>query len=159
MNNVPLPQDVLITLTTDIVAAHVANNSVSVSDVSQLITSVHAALNGLSTPVAPEAPRQEPAVPIRASIKPDYLICLEDGKKFKMLRRHLMTRYQMTPDVYRAKWGLAPDYPMTAPNYTAQRKELAHKIGLGRKPKAAAVSAPVSKPRKLRIKTPAAIVE
>ncbi len=159
MNNMPLPHDTLITLTTDIVAAHVSNNTVSVGDVSQLITNVHAALNGLSTPIESEVARPKPAVPIRASIKPDYIVCLEDGKKLKMLKRHLMACYQMTPEAYRAKWGLPQDYPMTAPNYTAQRKELAHKNGLGHKPKVATVPAPASKPRKLGIKTPAAVAE
>jgi predicted transcriptional regulator len=127
-------QEVLITLTADIVAAHVSNNKVSVDDVSTLISNVHSALSGLNAPAAP-APvaKQEPAVSIRASIKPDYIICLEDGKKMKMLRRHLMTAYGMTPDDYRAKWGLASDYPMVAPNYAAQRAELAKKIGLGTK--------------------------
>lgn len=133
MTDTILPQDTLITLTADIVAAHVSNNSVSVSDVPQLISTVHAALSGLGSPSQPEPARQEPAVSVRASVKPDYIVCLEDGKKLKMLKRHLMTHYQMTPEDYRAKWGLPSDYPMTAPNYAAQRKELAHKIGLGRK--------------------------
>jgi predicted transcriptional regulator len=126
--------ELLITLTSDIVAAHVANNSVSVGDVASLITSVHSALAGLNAPVEPPVEKQEPAVSIRSSVKPDYVICLEDGKKLKMLKRHLMTHYQMTPDEYRAKWGLPADYPMVAPNYAQQRKELAVKIGLGRKP-------------------------
>ncbi len=121
----------LITLTADIVAALVSNNSVAVSDLPLVIQNVHSALAGLGTaPVAP-AEKQEPAVSIRTSIKPDHIVCLEDGKKLKMLKRHLMTAYQMTPDEYRAKWGLPSDYPMVAPNYAAQRRMLAMKIGLG----------------------------
>lgn len=125
--------ETLMTLTADIVAAHVSNNSVAVSDMPTLIANVHAALVGLSahTP-APEV-RAEPAVSIRASIKPDYIVCLDDGKKLKMLKRHLMTHYGMTPDEYRAKWGLPSDYPMVSPNYAEQRRGLAIKIGLGRK--------------------------
>ncbi len=127
--------ETLITLTADIVAAHVSNNSVAVSDIPSLIENVHRALNGLSAgEVAVEAEMPEPAVSIRASIKPDYIVCLEDGKKLKMLKRHLMTHYNMTPDEYRARWTLPADYPMVAPNYAATRRELAKKIGLGRKP-------------------------
>ena len=126
--------ETIITLTADIVAAHVSNNSVAVSDLPTLIANVHNALAGLggSAP-APEV-RAEPAVSIRASVKPDYIVCLDDGKKLKMLKRHLMTHYGMTPDEYRAKWGLPADYPMVAPNYAEQRRSLAVKIGLGRKP-------------------------
>ncbi len=127
-------QEALITLTADIVAAHVSNNSVAVSDIPTLIQNVFGALNGLSSPIVVEVPRAEPAVSIRSSIKPDYIVCLEDGKKLKMLKRHLMTSYGMTPDDYRAKWGLAADYPMVAPNYAEQRRTLAKAIGLGRKP-------------------------
>lgn len=125
--------ELLITLTADIVAAHVSNNSVAVSDVSLLIGNVHNALAGLAggtTAVA--AP--EPAVPVRGSVKKDYIICLEDGKKLKMLKRHLMTHYGMTPDDYRAKWGLPADYPMVAPAYAETRRVLAKAIGLGRAP-------------------------
>jgi len=139
MSTETLSQDILIALTADIVAAHVSNNSVSVGDVAGLIANVHSALSGLGTPAEPEVPKQEPAVSVRASVKPDYIVCLEDGKKLKMMKRHLKTAYQMTPDEYRAKWGLPADYPMTAPNYAQQRKDLAVKIGLGRKPKAASV--------------------
>ena len=121
----------LVSLTADIVAAHVTNNSVSVGDLPQLISNVHGALSGLSGP-APVEP-QEPKVPVRSSVKPDYIICLEDGKKLKMLKRHLMTHYQMTPDEYRRKWNLAPDYPMVAPNYAQKRRDLAKSIGLGTK--------------------------
>lgn len=127
-------QEMLVTLTADIVAAHVSNNSVAVSDLPLLIQNVHGALAGLSQPDEVATVKQEPAVSIRASIKPDYIVCLEDGKKLKMLKRHLMTHYGMTPEDYRAKWGLSADYPMVAPNYAEQRRSLAHKIGLGRKP-------------------------
>jgi predicted transcriptional regulator len=125
--------ETLITLTADIVSAHVSNNSVAVNDLPQLIQNVHGALSGLGGQ-AEEAPvKLEPAVSIRSSIKPDYVVCLEDGKKLKMLKRHLMTHYQMTPDEYRQKWGLNADYPMVAPNYAEQRRALAKKIGLGTK--------------------------
>ena len=126
--------ETLITLTSDIVAAHVSNNSVSSDEVSNLITSVYSALSGLGQPVQEVEPALEPAVSIRASVKPDYLVCLEDGKKLKMLRRYLRTNYNMTPDEYRERWGLPADYPMVAPNYAETRRELAKKIGLGRKP-------------------------
>ena len=133
MSNESDSQDTLLTLTADIVAAHVSNNSVAVNDLPNLIQNVHNALSGISSaPTAPEA-RPEPKVPIRSSIKPDYIVCLEDGKKLKMLKRHLMTHYQMTPDQYRQKWGLAADYPMVAPNYAEQRRVLAKSIGLGTK--------------------------
>src|SRR3982751_5933208 len=125
-------QDTLLTLTADIVAAHVSNNSVAVNDLPNLIQNVHAALSTITGSSAPEV-RPEPKVSIRSSIKPDYIVCLEDGKKLKMLKRHLMTHYQMTPDQYRQKWGLSPDYPMVAPNYAEQRRSLAKKIGLGTK--------------------------
>ena len=125
--------ETLITLTADIVAAHVSNNSVAVSDIPTLITNVHLALSGLGTPAAPALVKLEPAVSIRSSIKPDYIICLEDGKKLKMLKRHLMTSFGMTPDDYRAKWNLPADYPMVAPNYAETRRTLAKQIGLGRK--------------------------
>lgn len=125
--------DMLITLTADIVAAHVSNNSVAVNDLPQLIQNVHAALSGVAgASNAPEA-KPEPKVPIRSSIKPDYIVCLEDGKRLKMLKRHLMTHYGLTPDQYRQKWGLAADYPMVAPNYAEQRRTLAKSIGLGTK--------------------------
>ncbi len=126
-------QETLVTLTTDIVAAHVSNNSVAISDLPNLIQSVYAALSGVQASPEPQPVKQEPAVSVRISVKPDFIVCLEDGKKLKMLKRHLMTHYQMTPDDYRAKWNLAPDYPMVAPNYAEQRRTLAKKIGLGRK--------------------------
>jgi predicted transcriptional regulator len=126
--------ETLITLTADIVSAHVSNNSVSVSDLPQLIANVHGALSALGGAAAPEPEvKAVPAVPIRSSIKPDYLVSLEDGKKLKMLKRHLMTHHQMTPEDYRRKWGLPADYPMVAPNYAEQRRTLAKKIGLGTK--------------------------
>ena len=125
--------ETLVTLTADIVAAHVSNNNVAVSDIPLIIRSVHEALSGLGTKSAPEAEPQQPAVSVRASIKPDYIVCLEDGKKMKMLRRHLATDHGMTPDEYRAKWNLAKDYPMVAPNYAEKRRELAKSIGLGTK--------------------------
>src|SRR6195952_6138866 len=125
--------ETLITLTADIVSAHVSNNSVAVSDLPLLIQNVHSALSSLGDDLVEPEVKQEPAVSIRASIKPDYIVCLEDGKKLKMLKRHLMTHYQMTPDQYRAKWGLSADYPMVAPNYAEQRRALAKKIGLGTK--------------------------
>jgi predicted transcriptional regulator len=126
--------ETLITLTSDIVAAHVSNNSVAVGELATVITSVYGALAGLGQAVVVEEKMPEPAVSIRSSIKPDYIVCLEDGKKLKMLKRHLMTHYNLTPDQYRARWGLAADYPMVAPNYAEKRRELAKKIGLGRKP-------------------------
>ena len=125
--------ETLITLTSDIVAAHVSNNSVAVNDLPNLIQNVHSALASISSSgSAPEA-KPEPKVSIRASVKPEYIVCLEDGKKQKMLKRHLMTNHGMTPDEYRQKWGLAADYPMVAPNYAEQRRALAKSIGLGTK--------------------------
>ena len=141
MNDNDALQETLIALTTDIVAAHVSNNSVAVNDLPQLIQNVHGALAGLSGPHSVPEVRPEPRVPIRSSIKPDYIVCLEDGKKLKMLKRHLMTHYQMTPDQYRQKWGLNADYPMVAPNYAEQRSALAKAIGLGTKRKRPAVGA------------------
>ncbi|GMG82190.1 MucR family transcriptional regulator [Paralimibaculum aggregatum] len=127
----------LLSLTSQIVAAHVSNNAVANTDLPQLIETVFHTLSGLDgTPAEPE-PEQKPAVPIKKSINDDFLICLEDGKKLKMLKRHLSTAYGMTPEEYRAKWGLPHDYPMVAPNYSKTRKDLAKKIGLGRKPKSA----------------------
>lgn len=127
-------KETLITLTSDIVAAHVSNNDVDVDAVPNLITNVYQALSGLGAPVEPEEERPEPAVSVRASVKPDYIVCLEDGKKLKMLKRYLRTNYDMTPEEYRARWNLPSDYPMVAPNYAEKRRDLAKKIGLGRKP-------------------------
>ena len=125
--------ETLITLTSDIVAAHVSNNSVAVDELPTLIKNVYGALSGLGAAAQEEA-RPEPAVSIRASVKPDHLVCLEDGKKMKMLKRHLMTDHGLTPAEYRARWGLAADYPMVAPEYAETRRRLAKEIGLGRKP-------------------------
>src|SRR3982751_4457789 len=126
-------EDTLLTLTADIVAAHVSNNSVAVNDLPTLIQNVHSALSDISKAAAAPEPRPEPKVSVRSSIKPDYIVCLEDGKKLKMLKRHLMTHYNLTPDQYRQKWGLSSDYPMVAPNYAEQRRTLAKSIGLGTK--------------------------
>lgn len=123
--------ETLVTLTADIVSAHVAHNNVPVSDMAVLVRNVFSALAGLGEEVVAPVPAQVPAVSIRASIKPDYLVCLEDGKKLKMLKRHLMTHFQMTPADYRTKWNLPSDYPMVAPNYAEQRRTLAKSIGLG----------------------------
>src|SRR3954453_1985064 len=127
--------DTLLTLTADIVAAHVSNNSVAVNDLPNLIQNVHGALSGISGNSSEPEPNPDPKVSIRSSIKPDYIVCLEDGKKLKMLKRHLMTHYNLTPDQYRQKWGLTSDYPMVAPNYAEQRRTLAKSIGLGTKRK------------------------
>lgn len=122
----------LLEMTADIVSAYVGNNSVSANDLPSLIANIHAALSSVTTGVVEVAPEpKEPAVPIRKSISPDFLICLEDGRKFKSLKRHLRTKYDMSPEDYRAKWGLAKDYPMVAPNYAKARSELAKQMGLG----------------------------
>jgi len=146
--------DMLLTLTADIVAAHVSNNSVGIADLPDLISRVHGTLAGLGRPKEEPVEEQKPAVSIRASVKPDYIVCLEDGKKLKMLRRHLMTNFGMTPDDYRAKWNLPKDYPMVAPNYAEKRRALAKEIGLGtkgrgggRKPAAKAAPAPARRGR------------
>jgi predicted transcriptional regulator len=124
----------LLALTSDIVAAHASNNAVPSSELSGLIEAVFGTLSSLSQPAEPVV-ELKPAVSIKKSVTDDYLICLDDGKKLKMLKRHLKTAYDMTPEDYRAKWGLGHDYPMVAPNYAKKRQELAKKIGLGRKPK------------------------
>lgn len=126
--------ETLITLTSDIVAAHVSNNSVSADEVASLITNVYSALSGLGGEAAVEEPAPEPAVSVRSSVKKDHLVCLDCGKKMKMLRRHLSSEHDMSPADYREKWGLSPDYPMVAPDYAETRRDLAVKIGLGRKP-------------------------
>lgn len=123
----------LLALTTDIVASHVSNNEVAMADLPQLIQQVHGALAQISGVAPAPAEKLTPAVPIKKSILPDYIVCLEDGKKLKMLKRHIKTRYNLTPDEYRERWGLGADYPMVAPNYAAQRSSLAKKIGLGTK--------------------------
>lgn len=131
----PIAAD-LIEATTEIVAAYVGRNALSASDVPDLIAKVHVALVGLNgaTASAPAPEPLKPAVPIKKSITPDFLICLEDGKQFKSLKRHLGTHFNLTPDEYRAKWGLPADYPMVAPNYSQTRSSLAKSNGLGRKP-------------------------
>jgi predicted transcriptional regulator len=125
----------ILALTTEIVSAHLSNNAVIQNEVPDLIHSVFSKLNELAAGEEHAAVELTPAVPIKKSVTEDYIICLEDGKKLKMLKRHLMTAYNMTPEEYRAKWGLKPDYPMVAPSYAAKRQELAKKIGLGRKPR------------------------
>ena len=125
----------ILALTTEIVSAHVANNNVGSAEVPEFIQKIYGKLSELATGEETSSVELTPAVPIKKSVTDDYIICLEDGKKLKMLKRHLMTAYGMTPEEYRAKWGLRPDYPMVAPNYAAKRQELAKKIGLGRKPK------------------------
>jgi predicted transcriptional regulator len=128
--------EMLIELTADVVAAYVSNNPVPAAELPNLITDVHAALgrvgNGSEQPVVD---KQKPAVNPKKSVHDDYIICLEDGKRFKSLKRHLMTHYNLTPDQYREKWALDSSYPMVAPNYAEARSQLAKKMGLGRKPK------------------------
>ena len=124
----------LLELTTDIVAAHAGNNTVALGDLPQLIQNVYEALAAVGTQPAP-AERLRPAVAVKKSVLPDYIICLEDGKRLKMLKRHLKTAYNLTPEEYRERWNLPADYPMVAPNYTKQRSNLAKQIGLGTKPR------------------------
>ena len=121
----------LLGLTTEIVAAHVANNTVPTSDLPSLISQVYGALATVGAAPEPAPEKPQPAVPVRKSVHPDYIVCLEDGKKLKMLKRHLMTAYNLTPDEYRERWNLPADYPMVAPNYARQRSRLAKEIGLG----------------------------
>ena len=127
----------LVELTADIVAAYVGNNAVPANELPALINDVYKALSSAVTDGGEEKKKEElkPAVPIRRSVHPDYIICLEDGKKFKSLKRHLRTHYDMSPEEYREKWGLPPDYPMVAPNYAKARSELAKKMGLGQRRK------------------------
>lgn len=136
MNDNTAPADVgefdLVELSADIVSAYVSHNAVSPSDLTRLIADVHGALRALRSNEAPAVVEDlKPAVPVRKSVAADYIICLEDGKKFKSLKRHLRTQYNMTPEQYREKWGLGPDYPMVAPNYAAARSQLAKEMGLG----------------------------
>jgi len=134
----------LLTLTADVVIAHVTGNDVPAADVPALIASIHEGLARAGNR-APQPEPQAPAVPIRSSVRPDYLVCLEDGRRMTMLRRHLMTRYGLTPDAYRAKWNLPPDYPMVAPNYAAKRRAIAHSSGFGKgRRDAAAAPEPVT---------------
>jgi predicted transcriptional regulator len=129
-----MPQDHLIELTAEIVAAYVSSNNVASEDLTALIRDVHGALNRTATgAVAAEVEAPKPAVAAKKSVMPDYIICLEDGKKFKSLKRHLRTHYDLTPEEYRQKWGLPPDYPMVAPNYAKARSTLAKKMGLGQR--------------------------
>lgn len=144
----------VIEMAADIVSAYVGNNTISVNDLPNLIKNVHAALSGVQTGTTAEpATPQTPAVAVRRSITPDFLICLEDGRKFKSLKRHLQTKYDLSPDAYRAKWNLPRDYPMVAPNYAASRSALAKSMGLGQggrqpaKAVAAAKAPTVRKPR------------
>lgn len=130
----PEGDDDIRRMVTEIVAAYVSKNTVAPGDLPALIKSVHASLGGISGKPVKDgvAPARNPAVPVRKSVTPDYIVCLEDGKKLKMLKRHLRARYKMSPDEYRAKWGLPPNYPMTAPNYAAKRSDYAKQIGLGK---------------------------
>jgi predicted transcriptional regulator len=127
-------RDDVLRMAVDVVAAYVSNNQVSAGQIPEVIHSVFDSMNALEGRSAePGSEPQKPATSIRKSVTPEYLICLEDGKKLKMLKRHLRTTYDMTPEEYRAKWNLPPDYPMVSPNYAKQRSEFAKKIGLGRK--------------------------
>ena len=129
--NEQTPASELLQLTTSIVSAHVSNNSVAVGDLPTLISQIYRTLANVGTEEPSEPERPQPAVPIKKSVTPHYIICLEDGKKLKMLKRHLKTAYNMTPEEYRERWGLATDYPMVAPEYASQRSRLAKQIGLG----------------------------
>ena len=133
-SNDEVSRDDVLRMAVDVVAAYVSNNAVATSQISEII---HNVFNSLTTldgqPVEVPAEAPKPATTIRKSVTPDYIVCLEDGKKLKMLKRHLRTTYNMTPEEYRAKWNLPPDYPMVAPNYAQQRSDFAKRIGLGRK--------------------------
>lgn len=135
-NDTSIDRAELLALTAEIVSAFVGNNALDTATVPDLIGSVFARLDELATGEKTLPETLTPAVPAKRSVTDDYIVCLEDGKKLKMLKRHLMTAYGMTPEAYRAKWGLKPDYPMVAPSYAAKRQELAKEIGLGRKPRA-----------------------
>lgn len=125
----------LLSLTSEIVAAHVSNNTVAVADLPGLIEQVYRTLSHVGKGVEAGQDRPVPAVAVKKSVTPDYIVCLEDGKKLKMLKRHLKTAYNMTPEEYRERWGLPADYPMVAPNYAKQRSKLAKEIGLGTRPR------------------------
>ena len=128
-----IAEEELLRMTTNVVAAYVSNNTLPTAQLAEVINAVYSSLKSLEGQVAQVQPEPlKPAIPIRKSVTPEFLICLEDGKKLKMLKRHLRSTYNMTPDEYRSKWGLAPDYPMVAPNYAERRSEFAKKIGLGR---------------------------
>lgn len=135
MSQDQLDRSELLALTSEIVSSHVSNNAVNQTDLTTMIESVFNTLDGLSSPKEEPVEELKPAVSIKRSISDEYIVCLEDGKKLKMLKRHLKTAYDMTPEDYRAKWGLPADYPMVAPAYARKRQELAKKIGLGRKKK------------------------
>ncbi|OBQ86537.1 MucR family transcriptional regulator [Mesorhizobium sp. WSM3873] len=139
--------DALIELTAEVVSAYVSNNPLPVGELPALIGQVHTALKGTMGGLVAKPEDLKPAVPIRKSVTPDYIISLEDGKKFKSLKRHLATHYGLTPEEYRAKWGLSADYPMVAPNYAAARSALAKTMGLGRKPNEAQQAAPAKRSR------------
>jgi predicted transcriptional regulator len=124
----------LLRMTAQVVAAYVSNNPVPAAQLAEVIRAIHASLAGLEGNGAMSAGGESPAVPVKKSVTPEYIVCLEDGKKLKMLKRHLRTAYGLSPEQYRAKWGLPADYPMVAPTYAAQRSAFAKKIGLGRKP-------------------------
>lgn len=131
----------LLDLTTKIVSAYVGNNSIASAHIPELIKSVHLALGEVENQDSAPAPLPKPAVPVKKSVQPDHIVCLEDGKQLKMLKRYLRTTYGMSPDEYRAKWGLPPDYPMVAPNYAEQRSNFAKKIGLGKRGRKASPAA------------------
>ncbi|WP_449397170.1 MucR family transcriptional regulator [Devosia riboflavina] len=146
MNDKTSAQPNLAELASQLVSSYVANNAVAAGDLTKLISEVHSALRGLGSTVSTEAPELlVPAVPVRKSVTPDFLVCLEDGKKFKALKRHLKSKYDLTPDRYRAKWELPSDYPMVAPNYSAARSAMAKSNGLGRKIAPEATSRPARK--------------
>ena len=149
-----IDHDDLLKLTSEIVGAHVSNNPVPLNDLPGLIQTAYSTLTGLSKPAPKPKPELNPAVNPKKSVTDEYIVCLEDGKRLKMLKRHLMTAYGMTPDEYRARWGLKADYPMVAPSYAKKRQELAKKIGLGRKPRIVEPeAAPQPKARRSRAKT------
>jgi predicted transcriptional regulator len=128
-----VPAEQLLRMTTEVVAAYLSSNTLPSSQIAEVIKTIHDMLSSLNGPRAETVTEPpSPAVPIKKSVTPDYIVCLEDGKKLKMLKRHLRSTYNMTPDEYRHRWGLGPDYPMVAPNYAAQRSAFAKKIGLGR---------------------------
>jgi predicted transcriptional regulator len=154
-------QNQLIELTADIVSAHVSNNTVSLSDVARLVQQVHEALSGLGqAPAAPEPQKKEPVVSVRASVKPDYIVCMECGKRQRTLKRHLQSAHGMSPDQYRQDYGLPNTYPMVAPEYAERRRELAKAIGLGSRGRGGrgggpAAEAPKAQPKRRARKAPA----
>jgi predicted transcriptional regulator len=145
-------QATLIELTSHIASAYVGNNSVAAADLPSLIRNIHSALTGVDKPVEAPVEAKTPAVSIKKSLGDDYLICLEDGRKFKSLKRHLRTKYNLSPDEYRAKWNLPRSYPMVAPAYAAARSNLAKQMGLGQGGRQAAAKAPLKAAPKARAK-------